>query len=249
MNDIIIKTNELGLPVIKWNKNEIVDQVNNLTQSYQGLVLDAEQLPTAKNDLAQIRKVKTNLNDEKKRVKKLWNENYTTFENEIKEVMGQVDSIIVDIDTQVKEFESGIKAQRKNEIMNFEEFEAISEYALFNEDWLLKKWDDKKLKEEFNAIKEQIDSSINTLKMSCTTLNLNPDNYIEKLKTMTYEQVVQRLNEDYNLINKKQDKEEVSVSFDTSQPVFELTRTLKGTEQQLIALKQYAEKIGVEWIK
>ena len=85
--------------------------------------------------------------------------------------------------------------------------------------------------------------------MSCTTLNLNPDNYIEKLKTMTYEQVVQRLNEDYNLINKKQDKEEVSVSFDTSQPVFELTRTLKGTEQQLIALKQYAEKIGVEWIK
>ena len=249
MNDIIIKTNELGLPVIKWNKNEIVDQVNNLTQSYQGLVFDAEQLPTAKNDLAQIRKVKTNLNDEKKRVKKLWNENYTTFENEIKEVMGQVDSIIVDIDTQVKEFESGIKAQRKNEIMNFEEFEAISEYALFNEDWLLKKWDDKKLKEEFNAIKEQIDSSINTLIMSCTTLNLNPDNYIEKLKTMTYEQVVQRLNEDYNLINKKQDKEEVSVSFDTSQPVFELTRTLKGTEQQLIALKQYAEKIGVEWIK
>ena len=83
MNELTVITNELVLPEIKWNEKEVSQAVMELVKKYAGLELTEVQLASAKKDLAGIRKVKTNLNNEKKKVKKVWNKNYVEFIIEI----------------------------------------------------------------------------------------------------------------------------------------------------------------------
>lgn len=251
MNEITVKTNELGLPSITWNKDEISNQVNELTKSYQGLVFDDSQLPIAKKDLAAIRKVKTNLNNEKKRVKKKWNENYTIFEKDLKVIMSQVDELVISIDSQVKTFELEQQEERRTEIQALDGWDEIKEFTTFDETWLLKKFvskDDKLLKATFIDILNVIDSAKKTIKLTSATLKLDSEFYIEKLKTLSLEQVVERMNEDYANMNKKVEPTP-TIQVDTTEKAILITRQLKGTMSQLKALKAYAEQIGVEWIK
>src|SRR6056297_2138919 len=140
MNELTVKTNELVLPKIKWNESEVSEAVTELVKKYDGLKFDEEQLPIAKKDLAAIRKVKKNLNNEKIKVKKAWNENYTEFELDIKAYMSDIDAVINDIDTQVKTYEQNLKNARRDEIMDFDEYQAIKEFVTFDDKWLLKKW-------------------------------------------------------------------------------------------------------------
>jgi len=260
-NELVVVTNEFSLPSIQWNKDEVNGKVSELTKKFDGLVFDQEQLPSAKKDLAGLRKVKTNLNNEKKKVKTEWNANYTIFENEIKESMGEVDTLIASIDLQVKEFETKLKEDRIAVIKSLKEWKVVEDYVDFNEDWTKKKFatkDDKTLKELFVTYLEQITSWKSTITMMANSHKLIAADYVELLKTKSYEEVSKKIVADAELLKKHEDNNEpvievpgivaeipkVFIAEDAT--VLTAPRNLIGTMEQLKALKDYAIKIGVK---
>jgi hypothetical protein len=244
MNELTVKTNELVLPKISWNEKEVADAVTELVKKYQGLEFDEEQLPIAKKDLASIRKVKKNLNSEKIKVKKAWNKNYTEFETDIKTYMHDIDVVINDIDTQVKTYEHAIKNARANEIKALEEYQAIKDYVVFDEKWLLKKWTNDLLIIEFNELQEQIDRGIKSIKLTATSHDLDVERYLEMFKTQELDLVLNRIVEDAQLVKPTK---KVETPIDVSdEKVLTLKRNIIGTKTQLNMLADYAKQIGIK---
>lgn len=266
--ELVVTTNELKLPEIKWNKEEIQKHIDALVTKYKGLEFDETQLDAAKGDLAAIRKVKTNLNEEKKTVKKTWNENYTVFEDDIKVMMGALEGVIDDINEQVKTFQEKQAKERKAAIMFYKEYTDIEKYTTFNDDWLLKKWeskDDQKIKEELILIKETIDRNIKIIKQTAAANNQDAKGYLKRLETQPLDVILERMSDDKKVadnaaaaarINTPEEvfvpiKPEVTEApvIDTEEQVLRITRILVGTGTQLSMLKAYADKIGVDILK
>ena len=156
MNELTVKTNKLELPEIVWNQEEVEKAVGVLVKKYKGLQFTEEQAKEAAEDLAAIRKVRKNLNDEKIKVNKEWNIPYTKFENAVKVSLKDIDNIIANVDKQVKEFKENQKTARKAQIQFYKEWIDVAAYITFDESWLLKKWeskDDVKIKEHLKDLR------------------------------------------------------------------------------------------------
>jgi hypothetical protein len=261
MNELIVKTEELKLPHIIWNNKEVAEAVSTVVTKYRGIEFTEEQLPDAKKDLAGLRKVKKNLNDEKIRIKKLWNENYTDFETDIKAFMADIDSVANNIAEQVKTFEDKVKDARREEIQAYPEWEEIKKYITFDDKWLLKKWestDDKNLKELFTGFKNDIDQQIKVIKTTASSFGLDPTKYVGRIGHMEINDIIERMAEDRDLLEVTPVEERPAaegeavfpeVDINVDEPVLEFRRTIRGTKTQLSMLKAYADKIGVDIIK
>lgn len=245
MENLIVTSKKVA--TIEWNKEKAINDANEIMKKYEGIVFQEEDLKDAKKEIATLRKVSKEINSQALEIDKELTANVKQFRDEVKEVKAIVDKGISYIDNQVKEFEDNIKTNRMNEILEWDEFIAIEDYVPFNKEWLLKKWTDEKLKELLSSHKEQLDTYIGTIKLTCSTLNVEPNFYIEKLKTTTYSEVIERINEDAQRKDTTNVVEEVVI--DTTEQILTITRELKGTKSQFIALKAYAEKIGMEWVK
>lgn len=242
MNELIIRSKQVA--IIEWDKEKALQDANAIMQKYEGLVLEEEDLKDAKKELATLRKVSKEINNQALEIDKELTANVKKFRDEVKQVQAIVNNGINHIDAQVKEFEQRIKLERKNEIMSWEEYESISEYVPFNDDWLLKKWSDDSLKELLQSHKDQLNTYIATIKMTSNTLGLNSEFYIDKLKTIAYAQVIERMNEDAKNLTHKEEVQEVVI--DKTEELITFTCNMKGTKSQIIAMKEYANKIGVE---
>lgn len=237
-----------GIATIEWDKEKALQEAKEIMAKYEGLQFTEEDLPRAKKEVATLRKVSKEINSQALAIDKELTAPVKTFRSEVKEVKAIVDEGINYINEQVKTFEEAIKLDRQNEIMSWEEWEAIKEYVSFNESWLLKKWNDKVLKMEFGDIKYQLGKDLETLKTTCDTLGLDSELYSIKLKSSPLNEVVARMNEDYELLNKKEEKKiDPVIEVKPNDKVITITRKITGTEEQLIALKQYALKLGVEY--
>lgn len=243
MNELIIKNKQVAS--IEFDKEKALNDANEIMKKYEGLQIQEEDLKDAKKELATLRKVGKEINAQALALDKELTKPVKTFRNDVKEIIKVIQNGIDHIDAQVKEFESKAKSQRKEDILSWEEYKLISEYIEFDDSWLLKKYDDDTLKELFNSHNEQLNTYISTIKMTANTLNLKPEFYIDKLKTLPYTQVIERMNEDAkNLTDKPEEIKEV-VSMSTER--LTITRVITGTREQLKAVKQYAIKIGCEY--
>ena len=102
-----------ALQNIDFNYNELkAELARNLTQ-YKGMMVGEDDIPTAKKDLAMLRKLNTAMDNERKRIKKAWNEPYAEFEAKVKELQGLVNEPIAEISTQLEAYEE----RRKDEKM------------------------------------------------------------------------------------------------------------------------------------
>lgn len=128
--------------VIDFNLSELKQALAEEVEIYKGLVVSEDNIQASKRDLASLRKIRTQIDDRKKAVKKAFIEPYTKFENEVKEAFAILDEPINHIDKQVKEFEELRKEAKKNhcrevysaavgDMADFIPFERI-----FNEKWL-----------------------------------------------------------------------------------------------------------------
>ena len=231
---------------IEWNKEQALKEANDIMAKYDGIVFTEEQLPQAKKEIATLRKVSKEINSQALAIDKELTLPVKQFRNEVKEVKLIVDNGIHYINEQIKEFEQKQKDERKAEIMLFDEYKEIEEFVPFKEEWLLKKWNDKALKIELSDIKLSLNTSIKSIESTCGTLNLDSYSYIEKLKQMTLDEVFARINEDYELLSSS-NKQTDPVVIDNTTKLITITRTITGTESQLIALKEYALNIGCEY--
>ena len=101
---------------IVWNNEELKRELAARMAEYDGLVLTEDQVKEGKKELAALRKLRTAMDDERKRIKKQYLDPYQKFEAQIKEVIALVDAPIQLIDRQIKEFDEQKRIEKMNQI-------------------------------------------------------------------------------------------------------------------------------------
>lgn len=94
------------------NLDELREFVSHAIEPYVGVSVSEEEVGYAKKDLAKLRKLKEQIEAERKRVKKEINAPYLELEAKVKEITASIDKAIDGIDGQVKAFEAEEKARR-----------------------------------------------------------------------------------------------------------------------------------------
>ena len=111
------------------NISELEAWVKHITEPYIGQVVTDDQAKFAKKDLAELRKLKTALEDERKKAKSIIMAPYTEFETLYKKAIASLDEAISGIDKQVKEIEAAAKQKRYDDLVGFIQQEARNIYG------------------------------------------------------------------------------------------------------------------------
>lgn len=101
---------------VQWNNKELKQEISAKMADYENLVFTEETIKDAKKDRANLNKLKTAFEDERKRIKKLYLDPYNKFEAQIKEVVALIEKPISLIDKQIKEVEENKKLQKRADI-------------------------------------------------------------------------------------------------------------------------------------
>ena len=121
------------------NSAEVLAAVREIVSPYKNLVVTPETRREAKNDLARLRRLRTNIDEQRKAVKKICTAAFDRFETEeIKPILAEIDAAIAPVDAQVKAQEAaevqekldGLRAYfdsvNVNEGKGFAEFDKIA---------------------------------------------------------------------------------------------------------------------------
>lgn len=115
MNELTLKINQ-NPGSIELNFDEIEMQLDKRLEDYKGALFTEESKDIAKKETASLRKLKKDIDDARKAVKKEWMRPYEEFEVHMKRLMKKVDEPINLIDSQVKEFETKRKEEKRKKI-------------------------------------------------------------------------------------------------------------------------------------
>lgn len=148
MSELQIKVSK-KLGTIETNFEEIEKNLKITLANYKGIIVTEDTLKESKKDVAELRKLKTSIDNEKKAIKKAWNEPYTEFENKCKELMTLVDEPIAEINNQVVKFEAKQIEEKKQHLngLYLENVEEYTDYLSF-EDTLSEAWQNKSFKDK-----------------------------------------------------------------------------------------------------
>ena len=132
---------------INTNVENLKESLRNEVEPFVGYEIEDEtQVSEGKDVLAKLRKIRKMIDDEKKRVKSEYMEPYTSFEKHVKEMFGDIDKAIKEIDEQVKLYEQMRKDEKYQEIKDYYDIVGIEEVPLdliFKTQWLNKGYKEK----------------------------------------------------------------------------------------------------------
>ena len=101
------------LPEVQWNNEELKKEIAEKATEYKNIAYTAEQSTDMRKDRAKLNALVTAFEDQRKRVKKFYNEPYTKFEDQVKEVLAPAREAIALIDKGLDEIEKKYRADRK----------------------------------------------------------------------------------------------------------------------------------------
>lgn len=101
---IIIKT-DAQLGTIDDNFEELKVAVAKKVMKYQGLVFADEDIKEAKSTKAELKKMIDTIEDNRKAIKRKWNDPYVEFEKKVKDIIALIEKPMMDIDVQIRDFE------------------------------------------------------------------------------------------------------------------------------------------------
>lgn len=136
------KETDLSKMLIEFNNNELKKDIAQAVKKYEGITYTDDNIAEAKADRATLNKFKDALENKRKEIKKAYLVPYEKFEQQIKELVALVDKPILAIDTQVKEYENGLREQKKADIGAFYKTnihslnELLPLEKLWNDRWL-----------------------------------------------------------------------------------------------------------------
>ena len=155
---------------IESNFDDVQKQLIETLDTYKGIVVTEDTVTASKKDVAEIRKIKTSIDDARKNVKEQWMQPYTEFENRCKKLLELCDEPINEISEQVKVFEEQKKAEKKKLVEEIYE-KSIGEYreylpldSIFDKKWLNASTKKRDIEYDISAKKTHIMSDINVIK-------------------------------------------------------------------------------------
>lgn len=156
---------------IDFNYEETKAFLQEKMAEYDGAVFTDETMDIAKRERASLRKLKSQMDDERKKVKNAWMVPYTQFEAQVKELLELVDKPVAAIDRQVKEYEERKKQEKLETCKRIysEEIEDMTEILsferIFDSKWLNATTTLKSIREDVQNIVSNTRTQIETIKM------------------------------------------------------------------------------------
>lgn len=131
--------NELSLVInqnpgsIELNFDALEEQLDKKLSEYKGAVFTEDTKTIAKAEVANLRKLKKDIEDSRKAVKKKWMEPYDAFEKRMKVLSAKVEEPITEINAQVQAFEEERRKAKKEDVTKLfgqmlAEYEDYKEY-------------------------------------------------------------------------------------------------------------------------
>lgn len=176
--ELVLKSAELNLPNEIENLEALKAELAPKLEKYNSLVVTEDSIKEAKNDKAQLNKLKTAIEDQRKAIKKQYLEPYNLLEAQCKEVVALIDAPIQAIDRQIKVFDDREKEEKLNKITEFFNNTPHEEW-LSIEDVLPSKWANKT--EKLDSIKNEIKASCEKFSNDYEQLNKLYDNFPHKI--------------------------------------------------------------------
>lgn len=133
LEEIERNMNELSLVInqnpgsIDINFDTLEEQLNKKLSEYKGAVFTEDSKAIAKAEVVSLRKLKKDIEDSRKAVKKKWMEPYDQFEKKMKSLSAKVDEPINAINEQVQAFEEKRKQEKRELIRNLYE-DVVADY-------------------------------------------------------------------------------------------------------------------------
>lgn len=158
---------------IKWNHEELRRWLLDRTEQYHGLVVtaDKEQIQDAKKHMADMRKLRKALEDERIKAKKKILKPYDDFAVKEKELIQILDDAIQELDVQVKEYDEMLRQEKlekakeiyKEEIGDLDR--TIPFEKVYQESWLNKTKTLKSIREEIANVRDKVDADLKLINM------------------------------------------------------------------------------------
>lgn len=164
-----LKVNEYKLPeAISFNFEELKTQIAAKTEQYTKIVYTDDNIKAAKEDRADLNRLKKALNDERIRRQKEYLVPFEQFKKQIDEVIAIIDKPVQAIDIQIKQFEAIKQDEKRTAIesmfkdMLFPEFVKLDQ-KIFDPRWLNATVSMKQIEESLLKTKEDIIKNCQTL--------------------------------------------------------------------------------------
>lgn len=106
---------------LRWNFEELKLALAAEMDRYKGMIYTDEAIKTAKQDVADLRRLRKEVEDRRKEIKTACMEPYTVIEAQAKELTAIIDEPIKLIASQVEEYEARKVEERREEIRAFKE--------------------------------------------------------------------------------------------------------------------------------
>lgn len=132
MNELQVKTIKLEPAVVEFNKNEIEQELNKHLEKYRNLTFTEENTAELRKTLAELRKGKEAVNRYRIDTKKELTAPVTEFENDLKKLAEQFETVIAPLDKDLKEYEERRRAEKELEVQGIVE-EIVTEFSLLGQ--------------------------------------------------------------------------------------------------------------------
>ena len=163
-----LRVDNYQLPeAISFNYDELKTSLIEKTEAYTKLVYTEDNIKAAKEDRADLNRLKKALNDERLRRQKEYMKPFDAFKSQIDEIISIIDKPVLAIDKQIKEYEQIKQDEKRNNIedmfnsMLFPEFVKIDQ--LWNAKWLNATYSMNNIEKELLEKKENIIKECQTL--------------------------------------------------------------------------------------
>ena len=165
-----LKLSEFHPVDVSFNYDELKKEIADRTLPYKGLIVTEDAIPTAKADLAKLRKLEKAIDDRRKDVKKEYNAPYMEFEAKIKDILSDIQEAEQNIDGQVKAFEKQAEDEKLSQIQKFfslafgELAKVVSFERINNPKWLNKGYKMPDIEAEISKMANDLRDNVEAVK-------------------------------------------------------------------------------------
>lgn len=172
MSNLVPVEVKKNIGTIEDNLDVVEASIRQKLAEYTQVVITKDSIQDGKELLADIRKEKKSLDDERKDIKKAWMKPYEVFEARAKKIIDLYDEPVKLINSQLEAYEEDRKAAKRNDIKKIYEFVVKENTELA--DWLPlekiydTKWENATCKDK--TIREAMEMAFSQIKVSISTI-------------------------------------------------------------------------------
>lgn len=170
MSDLIAVQVKGNVGTIEDNLDAVEFSIREKTQEYLSVVLTEDTVKDGKKLLADIRKEKKTLDDERKAIKSRWMAPYDSFEKRAKQIIALYDEPVRAISSQIEEFEEQRRKEKRTLIKAvYDSVKGdLADYLPLNLIYI-QKWEnatctENKIREDMQMVFDQMRLSVSTIK-------------------------------------------------------------------------------------